>query len=133
MGVTAVALGLVLAEQRLNSESIAFADDAVNTVSLRWDESVLLARATPALAGQAATALDPLFATLRLSAVDAANQGCEGGAKIGFRGLDDPAITAAYDCPLVTQGRNLDVDLRLKKTDGAWKIDGFAVRPPPAR
>ena len=132
MGVAAVALGLVLAVNQLDNEGLAFANRAADAVTLRWDESALLTRATPALAAQASSRLDPMFAALRVSAAYAANQGCKGRAGIGFRGFQDPLITAAYDCPLATRGRDLDVNLRLRKTDGAWKIDGFTVERPPA-
>ncbi len=131
MGVTAVALGLVLAESELTSESRAFANDAVEAVTLHWDESALLSRATPELTAQAVGQLDPLFATLRLSALDAADQGCKGRANIGFHGLGDPALTGAYDCPLETRNGTVNVRLGLKKTAGAWRIDGFSVAPPP--
>ena len=75
--------------------------------------------------------LDPLFATLKTIAAYASNQGCRGGATIGFRGMSDPLISAAYTCALEAEGRRFDVDLRLNKFDGVWKVDGFLVRPTP--
>jgi hypothetical protein len=131
MGVTAVGLGLILAESELSNESQAFASDAVEAITLHWDEGALLSRATPGLAAQAQGQLDPLFTGLRVSAADAANQGCKGGAGIDFHGLADPALIAAYDCPLATRNGATQVHLGLNKVAGAWRIDRFTVAPPP--
>jgi hypothetical protein len=131
MAATAVALGIVLAQQRLDSESLSVSDRLIDVVSLRWDEGALLSVATPHLAAQSPDRLDPLFATLKTIAAYASNQGCRGGATIGFRGMSDPLISAAYTCALEAEGRRFDVDLRLNKFDGVWKVDGFLVRPTP--